>query len=144
MKLNIKNESSHPMPAYATPDSAGIDLRANLTTALLITPMERVMIPTGLKMEIPQGHVGMVCPRSGLAVKNGLTVLNAPGIVDSDFRGQIQVILINLSNEDVYIMPGDRIAQLVFVPYVKVEISSPEAELSETERKGGFGSTGVQ
>jgi dUTP pyrophosphatase len=146
MNIKIINNSNYDMPSYATPDSAGIDLKANIEWPLILSPLERVMVPTGLIIEIPQGHLGMVCPRSGLAVKQGLTVLNAPGIVDADFRQQVQVILINLSNDAVQIEPGDRIAQMVFTTYskAKFESVSSESDLTSTERKGGFGSTGVK
>ena len=142
--IKIINKSTFDNPEYATVDSAGFDLRANIELQIEIKPLERVLIKTGLFMEIPQGCVGYVCTRSGLAIKKGLMVLNAPGVVDADYRHEVGVILINLSNESISINPGDRIAQMVISQYEKVNFSivTEFNELTSTNRVGGFGSTG--
>lgn len=133
-----------PLPSYATPHSSGLDLRAAISEPVKIKPFERVVIPTGLIIEIPEGYEGQVRPRSGLALKKGITVLNSPGTIDSDYRGEVKVILINLGNEEVVIERGDRIAQLVISPVQRVEVVEVE-ELTETIRgEGGFGSTGTK
>lgn len=144
MKLKIVNTSDNAMPAYETPNSAGMDLRAYLPDGeIVIKPMERVLVPTGLFMEIPVGYEGQVRPRSGLAIKSGISVLNSPGTIDADYRGEVKVILINLSNTDFVIKSGDRIAQLIIAKCEQTEIVEVES-LSETERgAGGFGHTGV-
>lgn len=144
MKVSIPiiNKSANELPGYATEGSSGMDVRASLEAVLTIRPMERVLIPTGLYVEIPQGFEIQVRPRSGLAIKQGITCLNTPGTIDADYRGEIKVILINLSGEEQTIQPGDRIAQLVLQ---KVEIISwePVDNITETERgAGGFGHTG--
>lgn len=142
--VNMINESTNPLPAYATPGSAGMDLRANITDPVTLQPLERRLIPTGLFMEIPMGYEGQVRPRSGMAVNKGITCLNTPGTIDSDYRGEVKVLLINLSNEEQIIQAGDRIAQIVFV---KVEMAAVELvqQLNQTERAaGGFGHTGLQ
>ena len=143
MKLSILNNSNNPLPAYETKNSAGMDLRAYLPEgSITLEPMQRALVPTGLYMEIPEGYEGQVRPRSGLAIKNGITVLNAPGTVDADYRGQVCVILINLSDKPFVINSGDRIAQLVIARCEQVE-QVPVKILSETERgEGGFGHTG--
>ena len=144
MKLKIINNSKNEMPAYATAGSAGFDLRANIKEPITLQNGERRLFPTGLSMEIEVGYEGQVRPRSGLAFKQGLTVLNSPGTIDSDYRGDVGVILINLSGTAQIINPGDRIAQMVFAKYEIAEIEST-SELSSTERgDGGFGSTGKQ
>ena len=133
-----------PLPAYATPHSSGLDLRAAIEKPITVKPLERVLIPTGLILEIPEGYEGQVRPRSGLALKKGLTVLNAPGTIDADYRGEVKVILINLGSEEVVIEPGERIAQLVIAPVQRVEVVEAQ-ELTPTERgEGGFGSTGTK
>jgi len=133
-----------PLPSYATPHSSGLDLRAAVEGEVRIKPGERVLIPTGLVIEIPEGYEGQVRPRSGLALKKGLTVLNAPGTIDADYRGEVKVILVNLGNEEVVIQRGERIAQLVIAPVQRVEVVEVE-EVSQTERgEGGFGSTGTK
>ncbi len=144
MKLKIVNTSNNALPAYETPNSAGMDLRAYLPDGeIVIKPMERVLVPTGLFMEIPVGYEGQVRPRSGLAIKSGITVLNSPGTIDADYRGEVKVILINLSNVDFVIKSGDRIAQLIIAKCEHTEIVEVES-LSDTERgAGGFGHTGV-
>ena len=143
MKLNIVNKSDNALPAYETVNSAGMDLRAYLPDGeLVIKPMQRALVPTGLYMEIPVGYEGQVRPRSGLAIKSGITVLNSPGTIDADYRGEVKVILINLSDADFVIKSGDRIAQLVIAKCEQMEIVKVET-LSETERgSGGFGHTG--
>ena len=143
MKLNIVNKSNNAMPAYETINSAGMDLRAYLPDGeLVIKPMQRTLVPTGLFMEIPVGYEGQVRPRSGLAIKSGITVLNSPGTIDADYRGEVKVILINLSDVDFVIKSGDRIAQLVIAKHEQMEVVEVET-LSETERgAGGFGHTG--
>lgn len=142
MKVNIVNKSAYPTPAYATEKSAGMDLKANLTEPVTLGPLERAMIPTGLFIALPDGTEAQVRPRSGLAAKHGISVLNSPGTIDADYRGEIKVILVNLSNEPFTVNPGERIAQLVIARYEKIEWSEVEV-LDETERgTGGFGSTG--
>lgn len=144
MKIKMKNESSNSMPEYKTPGSAGMDLRANLKDYIILRPGGRVSVPTGLYAEIPQGYEGQVRSRSGLSIKNGIIVLNAPGTVDSDYRGEICVILMNMGDEEFIIHNGDRIAQLVICPVVQAEIE-PVNILDETERgEGGFGHTGIK
>lgn len=143
MKLNIVNQSNNPLPAYETVHSAGMDLRAFLPEGpMTLEPMQRVLVPTGLYMEIPEGYEGQVRPRSGLAIKSGITVLNSPGTIDADYRGQVCVILVNLSDKSFVINNGDRIAQLIIARCEQVEPVQVET-LSETERgAGGFGHTG--
>jgi dUTP pyrophosphatase len=144
MNVKIINQSKHPLPAYETTASAGLDVRANLDAPVELKPLERTLIKTGLFLEIPAGYECQVRPRSGLAFKNGITVLNAPGTIDADYRGEVGVILINLSNESFTINDGERVAQLVFAEYKQANWIQAEV-LSETERgAGGFGSTGVK
>lgn len=144
MNINIINKSQHDLPSYETIASAGMDLRANITEAITLKPLERTIVKTGLFIELPIGYEAQVRPRSGLAAKNGVTVLNAPGTVDADYRGEIGVILVNLSNEDFTIQNGERIAQLVIAKHERAEWTLVQ-ELSETSRgEGGFGSTGVK
>lgn len=143
MKIKIINKSKHPLPAYATVASAGMDLRANLDQPMVLTSLERVAIPTGLFMELPVGFEAQVRPRSGLALKNGLTVLNSPGTIDADYRGEIKVILVNLSTEPFTINDGERIAQMVIAKHEQAEWLEVK-ELVETQRgQGGFGHTGT-
>lgn len=142
MKVKIVNRSAYPTPAYATEKSAGMDLKADIKEPVTLAPLERAMIPTGLFIALPDGTEAQVRPRSGLAARYGISVLNAPGTVDADYRGEIKVILVNLSNEAFTVNPGERIAQLVVARYEKVEWDEVEV-LDETERgEGGFGSTG--
>ncbi len=142
MKVEVINRSKHPLPQYETSRSAGMDLRANLDAQVTLHPLERALIPTGLYMALPDGFEAQVRPRSGLAFKQGLTVLNAPGTIDADYRGEIGVILVNLSNQAVVINDGDRVAQLVIAEYTQ-GMWNEVSELSSTERgTGGFGSTG--
>lgn len=140
--IKVINTSKHALPNYETPSSAGMDLRANIKTPIILKTLERAMVPTGLFMEIPQGYEAQVRPRSGLAAKKGITVLNAPGTIDSDYRGEIRVILINLSNESFVIENGERIAQMVISKHENIEWDEA-VTLNVTERgAGGFGSTG--
>lgn len=144
MKIKIINKSNHDLPHYETVASAGMDLRANLSESRTLKPLERTIVGTGLFIELPIGIEAQVRPRSGLAAKKGITVLNAPGTIDADYRGEIGVILVNLSNEDFIINNGERIAQLVIAKHERAEWESVQ-ELSETERgEGGFGSTGTK
>ncbi|MDA8639670.1 dUTP diphosphatase [Flavobacteriaceae bacterium] len=142
LTIPIINESSFELPSFATKNSAGVDLRANLTEPVTLGTLERKIIGTGLKIALPEGYEAQVRPRSGLAAKHGLTVLNAPGTIDADYRGEIGVILVNLSNNSFTINPGERIAQLVIAKYEQVSWNLTES-LDTTERgSGGFGSTG--
>jgi dUTP pyrophosphatase len=144
MKVKVINKSSNPLPKYETISSAGMDVRANLANPIELKPLERRLIPTGIFMEIPEGFECQVRPRSGLALKKGITVLNSPGTIDADYRGEIGVILVNLSSELFLIEHGERIAQLVFAK-VEQAILEPVEVISETDRgAGGFGSTGVK
>lgn len=144
MKIEIINRSHHPLPQYATPQSAGLDLRANLENPITLQPLERCLVPTGLFMALPAGYEAQVRPRSGLAIKKGITVLNTPGTIDADYRGEICVILVNLSQEPFVIEDGERIAQMVIARHEQAEWVTVE-ELSETERgAGGFGHSGVK
>ena len=142
LQLPVINEGPYELPAYATQSSAGLDLKAVLAEAVTLDPLERKIVGTGLKIALPEGYEAQVRPRSGLAAKHGITVLNAPGTIDADYRGEIGVILVNLSNEPFTIQPGERIAQLVVAQYSQVEWS-PVESLDTTQRgEGGFGSTG--
>lgn len=144
MKINIINKSQHALPNYETIASAGVDLRANLSEPIVLEPLQRALIPTGLFMELPIGYEAQVRPRSGLALKKGITCLNSPGTIDADYRGEIGVILANLSNETFVVENGERIAQMVIAKHERAEWIEVEV-LSETERGiGGFGSTGVK
>lgn len=142
IEINIVNRSDNPLPAYATEGSAGMDLRANVSETIILQPLERQLVPTGLFIELPVGYEAQVRPRSGLAINHGITCLNSPGTVDSDYRGELKVILINLSNEPQSIKHGDRIAQMVIGKVEKAALRTVQA-LNETERgEGGFGHTG--
>ncbi|MCG8409699.1 MAG: dUTP diphosphatase [Bacteroidales bacterium] len=144
MRINIVNKSNNPLPHYGTEYSAGMDLRANLQETKTLKPLERVLIPTGLFIELPVGFEAQIRPRSGLALKKGLTVLNTPGTIDADYRGEIGVILINLSNDEVTIENGERICQMVIAKHEQAELIQVDV-LNETVRgAGGFGSTGVK
>lgn len=143
MRISIVNRSHHTLPAYATLYSAGMDIRANLSESIILKPLERKLIPTGLYIELPVGYEAQIRPRSGLAIKKGITVLNSPGTIDADYRGEICVILINLSDSDCMIEDGERICQMVISPHVQAQWEEVE-QLGETERgSGGFGHTGV-
>ena len=142
LQVKIVNRSPYPCPAYATPQSAGLDLRASLEEPVLLKPLQRAMIPTGLYIALPAGYEAQVRPRSGLAAKHGVTVLNTPGTIDADYRGEIRVILVNLSDQPFEVVPGERIAQMVIARHEQVEWEQVD-ELDATERgAGGFGSTG--
>lgn len=144
MQIKIINKSQHALPNYETIASAGMDLRANLTESIVLKPLERIIVKTGLFIELPIGYEAQVRPRSGLAAKKGITVLNSPGTVDADYRGEIGVILVNLSNDDFIVENGERVAQLVIAKHERAEWLEV-AELTETSRgEGGFGSTGVK
>ena len=144
MKVNIVNKSKHELPHYATSQSAGMDLRANLEEPILLNPLQRTLVKTGLFMELPIGYEAQVRPRSGLAFKKGITVLNSPGTIDADYRGEISVILVNLSDEEFVIEDGERVAQMVIAKHEQADWEVV-VELVETERGvGGFGSTGVK
>ena len=144
MKIHVVNRGNQPLPAYATEQSAGLDLRANLSEPVVLHPLERKLIPTGLHIALPVGYEAQVRPRSGLALKHGLTVLNSPGTIDADYRGEIGVVLINLSQDDFTIGDGERIAQLVVARCEQAELVEVE-QLDETGRgEGGYGHTGVK
>lgn len=144
MKVRIVNHGRHALPQYATPQSAGLDLRANLDAPVTLAPMQRALVPTGLFIALPAGYEAQVRPRSGLALKHGVTVLNSPGTVDADYRGELRVILVNLSSEPFTIEDGERIAQMVVARHERVEWEETDT-LDETERgAGGFGHTGVR
>ena len=144
MTVKVVNRSGRELPAYATPLSAGVDLRAALEEPVVLAPLGRALIPTGLFMAIPAGYEGQVRPRSGLAAKHGVTVLNTPGTIDADYRGEIKVILVNLSDTAFTVEPGERIAQLVFARCEQAQLEEVET-LDETQRgAGGFGSTGLK
>ncbi|MBI9033467.1 MAG: dUTP diphosphatase [Bacteroidales bacterium] len=142
MNVKIVNKSKHALPSYETLASAGMDLRANIDQNIILKPLERTLVPTGLFIELPMGHEAQVRPRSGLAFKKGVTVLNTPGTIDADYRGEIKIILVNLSNEDFEIQDGERIAQMIVAKHDTVKWNQVE-DLEETTRgAGGFGSTG--
>lgn len=142
--VKVVNQSKHPLPEYATDHSAGMDLRANINEPIVLKPLERSLIPTGLFIELPQGHEAQIRPRSGLAFKHGLTVLNSPGTIDADYRGEIKVLLVNLSNADFTIQDGERIAQMVIARHETIEWYAV-MQLDETKRgAGGFGHTGTK
>ena len=144
VRVKIVNKSHHSLPQYSTSSSAGMDLRANIDAPILLKPMQRVLVPTGLFMALPEGYEAQVRPRSGLAIKHGITVLNTPGTIDADYRGEIGVILMNFGQEDFLIQDGERIAQMVVSKYEKVDFLDVEL-LEETERgSGGFGHSGIK
>ncbi len=142
MLINIVNKSKHDLPKYETAASAGMDLRANLESPVHLAPMERALVPTGLYIELPTGYEAQIRPRSGLALKKGVTVLNSPGTIDADYRGEIRVILINLSREDFEISDGDRIAQMIISSHVQAQWEEVETLTETTRGAGGFGHTG--
>ena len=142
MKVKIVNKSAFDTPFYATERSAGMDIKANIEESITLQPLQRAMVPTGLYIALPEGTEAQIRPRSGLAAKHGITVLNTPGTIDADYRGEVKVILVNLSNEPFVVNPGERIAQMVVARYEKIDWDEVEV-LDETERgEGGFGSTG--
>lgn len=142
LKIKIINRSENPLPEYATSDSSGMDLRANLPSSVILKTMERTLIPTGLFIELPSGYEAQIRPRSGLAIKQGITCLNSPGTIDADYRGEIKIILINLSTEDQVINHGDRIAQMIFQRVEKVAWEQSEQISMSVRNEGGFGHTG--
>lgn len=143
MKVQVINKSKHPLPAYATALSAGMDIRANIDEPIVLKPLERCLVPTGLFIALPPSYEAQVRPRSGLAIKKGITVLNAPGTIDADYRGEVCVVLVNLSSEPFVIEDGERIAQMIVARHEQVEWDEVEV-LTDTERgAGGFGHTGV-
>jgi dUTP pyrophosphatase len=142
--LKVVNQSKHSLPEYATDHSAGLDLRANLNEAIVLKPLERTLVPTGLFIELPQGYEAQIRPRSGLAFKNGITVLNSPGTIDADYRGEVKVLLVNLSNNDFTVNDGERVAQMVIAKHETIKWAVVES-LEETKRgAGGFGHTGTK
>lgn len=144
VKIKIVNKGQQPLPTYATAQSAGMDLRANIDAPITLRPMERQLIPTGLYIALPEGFEAQVRPRSGLALKHGITVLNTPGTIDADYRGELKVLLVNFSNTDFVINTGERVAQMVIARYEKVDFEQV-IELDDTERgAGGYGHTGVK
>lgn len=143
-KVKVINLSSNPLPEYQTAQAVGLDVRANTSEVITLGPLERVMVPTGLYFQIPEGYEIQVRPRSGLAAKHGITVINTPGTIDPDYRGELKVLLVNLSNEPFALQPGERVAQLVFARYERL-LWEEAVELGATERgAGGFGSTGLK
>lgn len=145
MKIAIINRSNNPLPKYATPQSAGLDIYADLKEEVTLSPLDRKLIPTGLYIALPKGYEAQIRPRSGLALKQGITVLNSPGTIDSDYRGEIQVLLINLSNSSVAIKSGDRIAQMIIAKHEQIDWELVSSLEDTTERgKGGFGHTGTK
>jgi dUTP pyrophosphatase len=142
LAVKIVNKSKHALPAYATHQSAGMDLRAELSAPIELKPLQRTLVPTGLFIELPEGNEAQIRPRSGLAFKNGVTVLNSPGTIDADYRGEIKVLLVNLSNETFIINDGERIAQMVIAKHENVEWKAVESLEESIRGEGGFGSTG--
>lgn len=143
MIINVINKSNNPLPEYSTEFSAGMDICASLSDDLIIKPLQRVLVPTGLYIELPNGYEAQIRPRSGLAIKSGITVLNTPGTIDSDYRGEIKVILINLSDQDFVIHNGDRICQMVVAKYEQAQFQVVEHLSDSVRSDGGFGHTGV-
>lgn len=144
MTVRIVNRSPFDNPAYATEDSAGMDLKANIDQPVVLAPLERAIVPTGISIELPSGFEAQIRPRSGLAAKHGISIVNSPGTIDADYRGEIKVILVNLSNEPFSVNPGERVAQMVVARYEKVQWQTVD-ELGESGRgEGGFGSTGIK
>lgn len=144
IQVKVINKGKQPLPAYATEQSAGMDLRADIEQPVTLKPLERRLIPTGLHIALPQGYEAQVRPRSGLALKHGITVLNTPGTIDADYRGEIGVVLVNLSNEDFVVNPGERVAQMVIAKYEQAVLQTVDT-LDKTERgEGGYGHTGVK
>lgn len=142
MKVRVVNKSKNDLPAYQTIHSAGLDLRANIESDIIIKPLERVLVPTGLFIELPVGYEAQIRPRSGLALKHGISILNSPGTIDSDYRGEIGIILVNLSNEEFIIKDGERICQMVINKYEQIEWLEVESLNSTDRGEGGFGHTG--
>ena len=144
VQIKVVNKGNQPLPKYQTSQSAGMDLRANIDAPVLLKPLDRKLIPTGLHIALPEGYEAQIRPRSGLAIKKGITVINTPGTIDPDYRGDIGVVLVNISNEDFVVQPGDRIAQMVINKFEQAKFEVVE-ELDETKRgEGGFGHTGIK
>ncbi|HLF34888.1 MAG TPA: dUTP diphosphatase [Cyclobacteriaceae bacterium] len=143
MEINIVNTSGNPLPEYQSIHAAGMDLRAHLGSEMVIKPMERVLVPTGIFIELPEGYEAQVRPRSGLSIRSGISILNSPGTIDSDYRGEIKVILVNLGSSDYIVRNGDRIAQMVISRYEKITWKLSEKLNETTREQGGFGSTGI-
>ena len=144
VKIKVVNTGCQPLPVYATSQSAGMDLRANIESPITLHPMERTLVPTGIRIELPEGYEAQVRPRSGLALKHGITVLNTPGTIDSDYRGELKVLLVNISNDDFVVNAGERVAQMVIARHETATWEEVEV-LDETERgEGGYGHTGVK
>lgn len=144
MEIKVINQSQFDLPAYQTPQSAGLDLRANITESIVLKPLQRTLVSTGLFIELPVGYEAQIRPRSGLAFKNGITVLNSPGTIDADYRGEIKVLLVNISDTDFEIKSGERVAQMIVAKHETI-VWKPVESLSDTERgAGGYGSTGVK
>lgn len=144
VQIKVVNKGNQPLPKYQTSQSAGMDLRANIDAPVLIKPLDRKLIPTGLHIALPEGYEAQIRPRSGLTIKKGITIINTPGTIDPDYRGDVGVILVNISNEDFVVQPGDRIAQMVINKFEQAEFKVVE-ELDETERgEGGYGHTGIK
>ena len=144
MKIKVINKSKHPLPHYETTQSAGMDLRANLTKSITLKPLNRTLVKTGIFLELPAGYEAQVRPRSGLAFKKGVTVLNTPGTIDADYRGEVGVILVNLSNEDYVVNDGERVAQMVIAKYEQPSWEEVENLIETVRGSGGFGSTGIK
>jgi len=144
MQVNIINQSPFELPSYATAYSAGMDLRANISEPLVLKPLERVLVPTGLFIELPQGYEAQIRPRSGLAAKHGISIVNSPGTIDADYRGEIKVILVNLSAQEFVLQSGERIAQMVVAQHARVEWQEVKSLTGSERGAGGFGSTGVK
>jgi dUTP pyrophosphatase len=143
VKVKVVNTSNHPLPAYQTTGAAGLDLLANIDEKIILGSLERVLVPTGIFMELPSGYEAQIRPRSGLALKRGISVLNSPGTIDEDYRGELKVLLVNLSNETSFVEPGERIAQMIIAPYQQIQWVEVDV-LSNTERgRGGYGHTGT-
>lgn len=144
LQVNVINQSKHALPSYQTEHSAGMDLRANLEAPITLKPLQRALIPTGLFIELPEGHEAQIRPRSGLAYKHGISIVNSPGTIDADYRGEIKVLLVNLSDQDFVVEDGERVAQMIVARYERVEWAAAET-LTDTERgAGGYGSTGTK
>lgn len=144
MEIKVVNLSQFELPSYATPHSAGMDLRANTSQVITIKPLQRILIPTGLYIQLPQGYEAQIRPRSGLAIKHGIGLVNSPGTIDSDYRGEIKIIVVNLSNEEFSLNPGERIAQMVIAKYEKATLIESDTLESSERGTGGFGSTGKE
>ena len=144
LKVNVINQSKHALPSYQTEHSAGMDLRANLETPITLKPLQRALVPTGLFIELPEGHEAQIRPRSGLAYKHGVSIVNTPGTIDADYRGEIKVLLVNLSDQDFVVEDGERVAQMVVTKYERVSWSETETLTDTVRGAGGYGSTGTK